>query len=612
MIRYTTPTVQLLIKDVDITRADEVYASFGQGTSTLVTKLVAKSKRSMTPTGTLLKIDMAQDETAAFSRLSECKVQVNWSTGQKRYATSVAKMAVTDNLLGNKLDLVGSTTPVYVLEPLCLTTDGVKAGELPKEWVRPSEWPNLDAYDYDTDELYMTFDGTQDDSHCAFKINGASYIVEINGQTWTQDAGSTFSYGFTEADGDYPVVHVKADGNISRFEWMAYTVDDRSYTALQNPVLERVGDVYDYGDTDAPTWGTYYLVREKVKRHACLHETLAQTWYYCNSLQSLDLSGWNTTNWNVTSLAYTWSNCSSLQSLDLSGWNTTNWNVTSLAQTWYNCSSLQSLNLSGWNTTNWNVTSLALTWYYCNSLQSLDLSGWDTASWNVTSLAYTWSNCNSLRNLNLSGWNTTNWNVTSLAQTWYNCNSLQSLDLSGWNTTNWNVTALAQTWYSCNSLRSLDLSGWNTTNWNVTELTHTWSNCNSLQSLDLSGWDTTNWNVTSLAQTWYNCNSLQSLDLSKFDMSKITALGNESYAPTSISLQDIIVGSNNYGKYAPTSCVYLSLKNSKALTHKSLIEVGKMLATVTNKHYLQLGTDLSNKLSETEKAEITAKGWTIA
>ena len=472
MIRYTTPTVQLLIKDVDVTRADEVYASFGQGTSTLITKPVAKSKRSMTPTGTLLKIDMAQDETSAFSRLSECKVQVNWSIGQKRYATSVAKMPVTENLLGNKLDLVGSKTPVYVLEPLCLTTDGVKDGELPKEWARPSEWPNLDAYDYGTDELYMTFDGTQDDSHCAFKIAGASYTVEINGQTWTQDAGSTFSYGFTATDGDYPVVHVKADGNISRFEWMAYTVDDRSYTALQNPVLERVGDVYDYGDTDAPTWGTYYLVREKVKRHACLHETLAQTWYNCSSLQSLNLSGWDTTNWNVTSLAYTWSNCSSLQSLDLSGWDTANWNVTALTYTWFNCNSLQSLNLSGWNTANWNATSFA--------------------------------------------------------------------------------------------------------------------------------------------QTWFNCSSLQSLDLSKFDMSKITALGNESYAPTSTSLQDIIVGSNNYGKYAPTSCVYLNLKTSKALTHEALIEVGKMLANVTNKHYLQLGTDLSNKLSEAEKAEITAKGWTIA
>ena len=55
-----------------------------------------------------------------------------------------------------------------------------------------------------------------------------------------------------------------------------------------------------------------------------------------------------------------------------------------MASAWQNCYSLQSLNLSGWDTG--SVTNMAAAWQYCYSLQSINLSGWDVSrlSTNVT------------------------------------------------------------------------------------------------------------------------------------------------------------------------------------------------------------------------------------
>ena len=338
-------------------------------------------------------------------------------------------------------------------------------------WVRPDGWRDLDALECGEDELYMTFDASSriDDPFCSFVISGADYTVTIGSQSWTKGAGSTFQYTFTDSDGTYPLVHVKADGHITSFAFVGYTTNGRTYSRKQNPLVERIGDVYDYGGGSG--WGTYYLEREKVVRHACASRSLAELWS-CNY-----------------------------------------------------------------------------------SLQSLDVSGWDT----------------------------TNWAVTSLQQTWYNCYSLQSLDVSGWDTTNWAVTSLQSTWY-CNY---------------------------SLQSLDVSGWDTTNWNVSSILCMVYELRSLRKLDLSFLDMSKITEWTNSSYPHcTYESLEEFVCGENNYGKFVQTY-TYVRIMSSIKLTHASIVEFGKMLAPVTTKHYFQMGSELSNKLTTAEKAEITAKGWTI-
>ena len=287
------------------------------------------------------------------------------------------------------------------------------------KWIRPDGWTDLDALTCGEDELYMTFDASEriDDPHCSFTLYGADYSVEINGQKWSKNADESFTYAFVKTDGTYPLVHVKAEGHITAFYFDYYTIDGRTYDSRLNPLVERVGDVYDYGQSNR--WNTIYLEREKVVRHACAS----------------------------------------------------------------------------------NATGLSDTWCYCYSLQSLDLSGWDT----------------------------------------------------------------------------------------------------------------TNWAVTSLPRTFFSTISLKSLDISCIDMGKVKNWGSNDYQNISgVNLVNFKCGENNYGKFAPTTYVYLYFSNSQMLTRESLVEFGKMLGTVTSKHYLVMGSVLSNKITAAEKEEITAKGWTIS
>ena len=61
----------------------------------------------------------------------------------------------------------------------------------------------------------------------------------------------------------------------------------------------------------------------------------------CSSLQSIDLSSFNTTN--VNDMSFMFSECSSLISINLSSFNTTN--VKNMSEMFYGCSSLKRENV---------------------------------------------------------------------------------------------------------------------------------------------------------------------------------------------------------------------------------------------------------------------------
>ena len=117
-----------------------------------------------------------------------------------------------------------------------------------------------------------------------------------------------------------------------------------------------------------------------------------------------------------------------VESLDLSGWKTSN--VNNMEGMFYKCSSLKSINLSDWDTS--NLDNMNSMFWGCSNLESLDLSGWDTS--NVGNMGHMFKECSSIGSLDLSGWRTSN--VTNMNHTFYNCKSLESLDLSGWETSN--------------------------------------------------------------------------------------------------------------------------------------------------------------------------------
>ena len=119
--------------------------------------------------------------------------------------------------------------------------------------------------------------------------------------------------------------------------------------------------------------------------------------------------------------------------------------LTSTNYMFYGCSSLQSINLSSFNTT--NVNNMSGMFCYCSSLQSIDLSLFNTT--NVNNMSGMFSRCTSLKSLNLSSFNTNN--VNDMNSMFYGCSSLQSINLSSFNTTN--VKDISFMFLGCSSLK---------------------------------------------------------------------------------------------------------------------------------------------------------------
>ena len=199
----------------------------------------------------------------------------------------------------------------------------------------------------------------------------------------------------------------------------------------------------------------------------------------------------------VTNMGYAFSNCDSLTSLDVSGFNTSN--VTNMNSMFISCSSLTSLDVSHFNTS--NVTDMYQLFSNCDSLTSLDVSGFNTSK--VIRMDYMFAFCISLTSLDLSHFDTSS--VTGMGGMFWNCSSLTSLDVSHFNTSN--VTNMNSMFSHCDSLTNLDLSGFNTSK--VIRMDYMFAFSSKLKTLDLSHFDTSN--VTNMNSMFSGCSSLTTI-----------------------------------------------------------------------------------------------------
>ena len=223
-----------------------------------------------------------------------------------------------------------------------------------------------------------------------------------------------------------------------------------------------------------------------------------------NTIQNLDLSGFNTSN--VINMRCMFLGYSGLLNLDIGNFNTSK--VTDMSGMFSFCSSLTSLDVSNFNTA--KVTSFGTDstpygmFYFCSSITSLDLRNFDTSS--ATNMYGMFDDCSSLITLNLSSFNTSN--VTTMGYMFSGSSSLTSLDLSSFNTSK--VTNMKYMFDDCSSLKNLDLSNFNTSS--VTDMSYMFSSCSSLTSLNLNGFSEI------LGDQYYvifsNCTSLKYLDIS--------------------------------------------------------------------------------------------------
>lgn len=101
---------------------------------------------------------------------------------------------------------------------------------------------------------------------------------------------------------------------------------------------------------------------------------ISYCFYACRSLKYLDVS-WNTSNWNIgaTKLNSLFANCNSLEEIKgLSDWDVS-WSITDVTNIFTQCRNLHKLDISKWDTSNWNLTTTATMLNYNRALRELYL-----------------------------------------------------------------------------------------------------------------------------------------------------------------------------------------------------------------------------------------------
>jgi surface protein len=197
----------------------------------------------------------------------------------------------------------------------------------------------------------------------------------------------------------------------------------------------------------------------------------ASTFYWFNEMSMLQsITGMNYLNTeNVEYMDNMFAECESLVSLDLSGFNTAN--VTSMNGMFSNCISLETLDVNAFNTA--NVTSMSSMFAGCEGLTNLDLTGFNTDKVeNMNSLFF---GSNHLASVNLRQFNTSN--VTDMSYMFHDCDSLNTLDMRSFNTAK--VTNMTAMFESCDTLTTIYVGS----EWSVNSVTasdNMFLNCNSL------------------------------------------------------------------------------------------------------------------------------------
>lgn len=314
---------------------------------------------------------------------------------------------------------------------------------------------------------------------------------------------------------------------------------------------------------------------------------------YCKNLNDVSfIKTWNTTN--VTSLAYLFDYCNSLVTIDLSSFATGK--VTSMASMFAYCYNLKTIVFpAGWSTE--NVTSMASMFHSCYSLREISgISSWNTGK--VTSFSSMFQNCWSLESLNLNSWTTSA--CTNMSSMFYYCYNLKTVGtLANWNTSK--VTNMSSMFNYCHSLTEVPTM----TNWDfskVTSISSMFQYCYSIKEVILPNITLTA--CTTMASMFNYCYNLETVNLGGWSIPAMTSTAPSTFLGNCYSLKNIL------GITIPA--LNISLTKANSLTHESLLVVLNALPSTGTTRTINIVTANINRLSATEKAIATNKGWTLA
>ena len=177
----------------------------------------------------------------------------------------------------------------------------------------------------------------------------------------------------------------------------------------------------------------------------CTSLTSTAFWFcYCQNLTSITGLQYLKTDY-VTDMNSMFDSCRKLESLDVSGFNTSN--VKNMSNMFASCWALTNLDLSGFNTS--NVTNMSYMFAESMGLQSLDVSGFNTSK--VTDMSWMFSGVSSVKRLELRGFNTSN--VTKMSNMFRYCCGMSVIDISSFKTDN--VTVMDKMFHECYGLKTI-------------------------------------------------------------------------------------------------------------------------------------------------------------
>ena len=109
-IRFTTPTLTLVVRGIDLTGMDAVTASLRQRIGrgrTESTHAVDVTDPTMTYDGTdtTIAVTLTQEQSGGFVAGEMVEAQVNWMDGDNRDASTIGEVPWTRNLLAEVMEV---------------------------------------------------------------------------------------------------------------------------------------------------------------------------------------------------------------------------------------------------------------------------------------------------------------------------------------------------------------------------------------------------------------------------------------------------------------------------------------------------------------------------
>lgn len=382
-------------------------------------------------------------------------------------------------------------------------------------------------------------------------------------------------------------------GNIQRSDIASVTFLDSTKNLPDNSwdvSVEKNGSVMAYVEKNGKLYDLYitgdgginsgeacqdlfcnYTNLKKINFNRCYHTDNATSFQYmflyCEKLESIDFSGFNTSK--VTNMEYMFFGCNSLKKLNISSFDTSS--VTNMEGMFGSCGSLKKLNISSFDTS--NVVNMSLMFKNCIKLKELYWEDFDTSL--VTTMKAMFAGCASLEGFDLNSFNTSK--VVDMQEMFSGCKKIEELDLSSFDTSL--VENMQDMFIECTFLEKLDISHFNTSS--VTNMQNMFCNCTSLEELDISGFDTSE--VTIMRNMFYGCSSLKELDVSNFNISKVSNMSAMFYKCSSITKLDVsgfdtsLIEKPEYLNWIFAECKNLNSFGGKLLLPASQINKNKTI-----------------------------------